>query len=397
MRYRGLLHLVSRGQRSENAQGGRAPAADVGPAFHLGADAKLPVVGRKRVRHFRQGQHVDHGQFGGYGVHVADGVAAERAGEELQQAVGPGGHVRRFVARPERARQSQGPDVRQVENGTVPVDQGERDPVQAGGPDDRRQAPAVAGTMRRLAGQRAQHVQLAGGLGDEPVGGPGDVRVFRPGGHRPGGKAQGEDDHQHQPHTVHVRHHATDQRRRGQPESVAQGRRTGRRGGRRLRRVRDAGGRDGRTVGQTDGNDGGGGCDRTPGTLSGVRAPERAAGRIAGEEEGRDDRGPGDVERRRQGDIHVGQPEAEEEDTHYQHVRTGPVRERGRSPIAGGGSQQQVQRQRRISSKKNFKNHRTTLVDGFVRAYFHERFFFLHLNSRKFQDKNIENSFVNIC
>jgi len=177
-------------------------------------------------------------------VHVADGIAAQRAGKGWQQAVGTvgGSLLRRLAARPEQRARPERPYgvVRQVENGPVPADQRERDQVQGGGVDDRRQAQAVPGTLRRrLAGQRAQHVQFARGLGDQPVRRPGDVRVFRPGRRRPGGEAPGQDHHQHQPHTVDVRHHAADQRRRGEPED--DGRESDHVGRRRLRRVRDAG------------------------------------------------------------------------------------------------------------------------------------------------------------
>lgn len=56
VRYRRLLYFVSRGQRSENAAGRGAAAADVRVAFHLGADAQFPiVVGRERVRRVRPG------------------------------------------------------------------------------------------------------------------------------------------------------------------------------------------------------------------------------------------------------------------------------------------------------------------------------------------------------
>jgi len=243
VRHRGLLHVVPRGQRSEDAAGGgavagvaaaaAAAATDVRAALHVGAHpVQFPavVVGRERVRRLRPRQHVDHGQLGRHRVHVAAGVAAERAGTERQQAVG--GRVRgRLAAGPRPARQPQrrggggggGGRVRPVQDGAVPADQGERDAVQAGGPDGGRAAQDVGGAVRRLAGQRAQHVQLAGGLQHQPVGGPGDVRVLGPGGRGPGGAAAGQDHHKHQPHTVHVRHHAAHQRRRGalRPEDAA--------------------------------------------------------------------------------------------------------------------------------------------------------------------------------
>jgi len=276
-------------------------------------------------------------------VHVADGLAAQRAGKGWQQAVRTvGGHsVRRLAARPEQRARPEGPDgvVRQVENGPVPADQGERDQVQGGGSDDRRQAQAVPGTRRRrFAGQRAQHVQFAGGLGDEPVRRPGDVRVFRPGRRRPGGEAPGQDHHQHQPHTVDVRHHAADQRRRGEPEDdrresdlvVGPGR---------LRRVRDAGAlRDTRT---------GDARRRTTGTgaVQGVRALGRVARRRhvgTAEAGGR----PGNAERRGPSHIHVGQLEAPEEDAHGQHVRTRTVRERQRPVVA----RQRPQKHRFVTS-----------------------------------------------
>lgn len=251
-------------------------------------------------------------------MHVADGIAAERAGEELQQTVGEDGgglRVRRLAAGPQPARQPKGLDLRQIENGPVPADQGERDQVQGGAADDRREAQTDAGTLRRLAGQRAQHVQLAGGLGHQPVRRPGDVRVFRPGRHRPGGEAARQDHHKHQPHTLHVRHHAADQRRRGEPQDPEAV------GERRLRRVRDAGASHARRVRDNR-------RARARGT-PGVRALERTAGRFVGEEKG-DGRGAGDVERRGQSDIHVGQFETEKEDSHDQHVRARAVRKRRR-------------------------------------------------------------------
>jgi len=212
-------------------------------------------------------------------VHVADGVAAERAGEGWQQAVGTvGGRLlRRLTARSEQRARPEGfldGVIRQIENGSVPADQGERDQVQGGGTDDRRQAQTVSGTRRRrLARQRAQHVQFAGGLGDEPLRRSGDVRVFRPGGRRPGGEAPGQDYHQHQPHTVHVRHHAANERRRGESEDEHRRHEDDRAGHGRLRRVRHVGAlRDTRT---------GDGRRRTPGTgdVQGIRAPGRAARR----------------------------------------------------------------------------------------------------------------------
>jgi len=212
-------------------------------------------------------------------VHVADGVATERAREGWKQAVRTvGGRLlRRLAARPEQRARPEGlldGVVRQIENSSVPADQGERDPVQGGGTDDRRQAQTVPGTRRRrLTGQRAQHVQFTCGFGDEPLRRPGDVRMFRPGRRRPGGKAPGQDHHQHQPHTVHVRHHTADERRRGEPEDVHCCHEGDRAGHGRLRRVRHAGAlRDTRT---------GEGYCRSPGTgdLQGIRALGRAARR----------------------------------------------------------------------------------------------------------------------
>lgn len=124
MRHRRLLHVVPRGQRSENAPGGGTVATDVRVTLDVGTDAELPVVVRReRVRHFRPGQHVDDGQFGGHGVHVADGVAAERTGTRWEQiVVGTAGHggVRRRIAsgakRARRRRSAERPSggVRQV-------------------------------------------------------------------------------------------------------------------------------------------------------------------------------------------------------------------------------------------------------------------------------------------
>jgi len=114
--------------------------------------------------------------------------------------------------------------------------------------------------------------------------------VFRPGGRRPGGEAPCQDHHQHQPHTVHVRHHAADERRRGESEDVYRRHEGDRAGHGRLRRVRHAGAlRDTRT---------GKGYRRAPGTghVQGIRAPGRAARRghvRAAEAGGR----PSDVER----------------------------------------------------------------------------------------------------
>jgi len=276
-------------------------------------------------------------------VHVTDGVAAQRAGKGWQQAVRTvGGHsVRRLAARPEQRSRPEGPDgvVRQVENGPVTTDQRERDQIQGGGFDDRCQAQAVPGTRRRrFAGQRAQHVQFAGRLGDKPVRRLGDVRVFRPGRRRPGGETPSQDHHQHQPHTVDVRHHAADQRRRGEPEDdrresdfvIGLGR---------LRRVRDAGAlRDTRT---------GDGRRRTTGTgaVQRVRAPGRVARRrhIGTTEAGGR---PSNAERRRPSHIHVGQLEAPEEDAHGQHVRAWSMRERQRPVVA----RQRPQKHRFVTS-----------------------------------------------
>lgn len=241
MRHRRLLHVVPRGQRPENvARRGTtcaapAAAAHVGVAHHVGADVRrqfpaIVIVGRERVRRVRPGQHVDHGQFGRYRVHVAAGVAsgvstasaataaAQRAGTRRQQAVvaGSGGRVRRVVAQRLGGGRG-GADAivaRQVQYGAVATHQGEHDdPVRRrwraaayGGRASRR---LVAGTVRRrVAGQRAQHVQLAGGLGrHQPVSRSGNVRMFRPGGRRPGGTVARQNGHRHQPHTVHVRNH----------------------------------------------------------------------------------------------------------------------------------------------------------------------------------------------
>lgn len=123
-----------------------------------------------------------------------------------------------------------------------------------------------------------------------------------------------------------MRHHAANQRRRGKYERGAvappQDATVGR--GRRLRRIRHAGRRDARTRGGQNGR-------RDATLLHGIRAPGRTAGRIAGEEKG--DGRQGDVERRRQGDIHVGQLETEEEIAHDQHVRARAVRELQRDPV----------------------------------------------------------------
>lgn len=168
--------------------------------------------------------------------------------------------------------------------------------------------------------------------------------MFRPGRRRPGGEAPGQDHHQHQSHTVDVRHHAADQRRRGEPEDdrresnlvVGLGR---------LRRVRDAGAlRDTRT---------GDGRRRTTGTgaVQGVRTLERVARRRhvgTAEAGGR----PGNAERRRPSHIHVRQLEAPEEDAHGQHVRTRSVRERQRPVVA----RQRPQKHRFVTS-----THRQTL------------------------------------
>lgn len=323
VRHRGLLHVVPRGQRPENvARGGAAraapaAAAHVGAAHHVGADLRryvpaVVVVGRERVRRVRPGQHVDHGQFGRYRVHVAAGVATDvtvpcaaaaagRAGTGRQQAVvgGGGGRVRRLVAQ-RLGRGRRGTDAvvaGQVQYGSVAAHQGERDhPVRrrrrrwtaAHGGRSSRRPVAGTGRRRRVARQRAQHVQLARRLGrHQPVRRPGNVRVFRPGGRRPGGTVARQDGHRHQPHTVDVRHHAAHQRRR-------------------LRRVRDAGVRRARALGRVAAIVPPG---RGPRRRRRVRAHGPAAGRrrSAGREE--DVRRQGDVGRGRQSGVHVGQPE----------------------------------------------------------------------------------------
>jgi len=231
-----------------------------------------------------------------------------------------------------------------VQNGAFPVDQGERDPVQGRRADGGRGAEAVAGPLRRrLAGQRTQHVQLAGGLDHEPVSRPGNVRVFRPGRRRPGGEVAVEDRHRHQPHTVNVRHHAADQRRRGVHErgGAAALQEDGCAAvGRRLRRVCHAGGRDAHARG-----------DASLRRRRRLRAPGRAAGRAAGQEKG--DGRQSHAERRGQGDIRFGQLETEKGIAHDQHVRARTVRELRRDPVSG------QQKRRHVPSTATAHSQRT--------------------------------------
>jgi len=158
--------------------------------------------------------------------------------------------------------------------------------------------------------------------------------VFRPGGCRPSGEAPGQDHHQHQPHTFHVRNHAADERRRGESEDEHCRHEGDRAGHGRLRRVRHAGAlRDTRT---------GEGHRRDTGTsdVQGIRAPGRTARRghvRAAQTGGR----PSDAERRGPSHIHVRQLEAPEEDAHDQHVRAWSVRERQRPAAARQRSLQQ--------------------------------------------------------